>query len=85
MAGIQVVGQSTVVPPASTTAPQAVDTTAAPAMGEATVHVVQAGDTLSVIAEQYGVPVDAISAANGITDVNSIRPGQELTIPAPGG
>ncbi len=45
-------------------------------------HVVQPGDTLSVIAETYGVPMSAIADANGLDDVNAIKPGQELIIPA---
>ncbi|MGH1488851.1 MAG: LysM peptidoglycan-binding domain-containing protein [Acidimicrobiales bacterium] len=44
-------------------------------------YVVEPGDTLSVIAEQFGVTVAALSEANGITDVNTIKPGQELIIP----
>jgi len=47
------------------------------------VHVVQAGDTLFSIAQRYGVTVDAIVAANGITNPNALSIGQQLTIPAP--
>ena len=46
-------------------------------------YVIQPGDTLSVIAERFGISVAVLSEANGITDVNTIRPGQELNIPAP--
>lgn len=45
------------------------------------VHVVQAGETLFGIAEQYGVTVEAIAAANGITDPGLIAVGQQLVIP----
>ncbi len=49
-----------------------------------TVHVVQAGETLSGIAARYGVTVEAIMGANGLADRSRIRTGQELMIPAPG-
>jgi LysM repeat protein len=45
--------------------------------------VIESGDTLSGIAEKFGVPVDSIAQANNIADVNEIKPGQELIIPAP--
>lgn len=87
-AGIRVVSEQTVVPPAPTTVPT-VTTTPAPTSttvpaAPAGTYVIEAGDTLSVIAERFGVSIDALSEANGITDVNSIRPGQELIIPAAG-
>ena len=44
-------------------------------------HVVTAGDTLSSIAVQYGVTVQAIMQANQISDPNLINAGQELVIP----
>lgn len=55
--------------------------TAVPATGE-TVHVVQPGETLFRISQQYGVSVDAIAAANGITNVNQLDVGQQLIIPS---
>lgn len=48
------------------------------------VHVVQAGENLGRIAEQYEVSVDDIMAANGLTDPNIISVGQQLTIPVGG-
>jgi LysM repeat protein len=48
-----------------------------------TIHVVQPGETLSQIAKQYGVSVDALTAANGIADPHLIKIGQELIIPGP--
>ncbi len=46
------------------------------------VHVVGQGDTLSKIAQIYGTTVDAIMAANGITDRSKIlHVGDKLTIP----
>jgi LysM repeat protein len=46
-------------------------------------HVVQRGETLSKIAEIYGVTVEAIMSANQLANANLIREGQTLTIPAP--
>ena len=44
-------------------------------------YVVQDGDNLSTIAASFGVTVDAIIAANDITDTALIRVGEELIIP----
>jgi D-alanyl-D-alanine carboxypeptidase len=44
-------------------------------------YVVQAGDTLGAIAAQFGVTLDALMQANGITDPASLQVGQVLTIP----
>jgi len=46
-------------------------------------HIVQAGDTLGTIAQQYGVSLEALMQANGLADANLLSVGQELTIPAP--
>jgi LysM repeat protein len=47
-------------------------------------HVVAAGETLSLIAARYGVTVDAIVAANGLSNPNAIYAGQRLFIPMAG-
>ena len=44
-------------------------------------YLVQAGDTLSAIAVTYGVSIDDLMAANGLTDANNIFAGQQLRIP----
>ncbi len=44
-------------------------------------YTVQQGDTLSNIAVTYGVSINDLMAANGISDPNRIFPGQELRIP----
>ncbi len=44
-------------------------------------HRVQPGETLWSIAGRYGVPIDAIAAANGLADPNRIRAGDFLLIP----
>ncbi|KAA3661899.1 MAG: LysM peptidoglycan-binding domain-containing protein [Chloroflexi bacterium] len=43
-------------------------------------YQVQQGDTLFSIARRFGVSVDVLRAANGLTD-NTIATGQELLIP----
>jgi LysM repeat protein len=45
------------------------------------IHVVQSGETLIAIALQYGVTVDALQVANGITDPAALQINQELIIP----
>lgn len=49
------------------------------------VHVVSPGDTLAVIARSYSVTLDALVAANSITDPNRIEVGQVLVLPGPAG
>jgi LysM repeat protein len=66
--------------PTPTTAPVPTET---PAAGGQQEYVVQAGDSLGAIAEQFGVTVDAIVQANSIADPNLIVPGETLIIPAP--
>jgi LasA protease len=46
-------------------------------------YIVQAGDTLGQIANRYGVTIDAIAEASGLTNINILSVGQELTIPPP--
>lgn len=46
-------------------------------------YIVQPGDTLGQIADAYGVSIDAIAEASGLTDVNILSVGQELVIPPP--
>ena len=66
------VGQQLVIP--GVTERQALE-----ARGER--HVVQSGESLSMIAAQYGVSIEAILAANALDDPNTIVVGQELLIP----
>jgi LysM repeat protein len=47
------------------------------------VHIVQSGESLSGIAQQYGVTMQAIMAANELSDPNTIMVGQRLLIPRP--
>ena len=66
--------------PAPTAAPTPVPATAPPPPAQQT-HVVQEGDTLALIAQQFGTTVEALSAANGIEDPNEIVIGDVLVIP----
>ena len=43
-------------------------------------HIVQPGESLSGIADHYGVPMDAIAKENNIADVDRIHAGQVLRI-----
>ncbi len=75
---------STTTPAGETAAEPASGTTDAPATeaGSSNVtHVVQPGDTLSGIAQAYGVDTAAIMSANNIANGNQLRVGQKLTIP----
>ncbi len=77
-------------PAAAATAPAsaAPRASAAPMVATATppagsrVHTVQAGDTLSALAQRYGSTVEAIMRANGIPARNTpLRIGQRLVVP----
>jgi LysM repeat protein len=55
---------------------------AAPAFAQGnTVHVVQRGENLFRIALRYGVTVDALAAANGLSRTSYIYVGQRLVVP----
>ena len=54
-----------------------------PASAGATAYVVEDGDTLSGIASKFGISTRSLAAANGISDPNTLKPGQQLLIPAP--
>jgi LysM repeat protein len=73
------VAANTAVPPTATPLPP----TAASA-ADAVYHTIQRGETLSQIAQGYGVTVQSIVTANGLTNPNHIITGQTLLIPAPG-
>lgn len=56
----------------------------APPPGGGHVYTVRYGDTLYSIARRFGVSVQAITRANGITNPNRIYVGQRLIIPGGG-
>jgi LysM repeat protein len=46
-----------------------------------TTYLVQAGDNLTSIAQRFGTSVQALAAANGLSDPNYVQAGTTLTIP----
>lgn len=46
-------------------------------------YYVQEGDTLSDIAQRYGVPLDKLIEVNDLKDPNRLSVGQKLWIPVP--
>jgi len=71
----------TYVPTATPTPPPPGFFTPTPTPSPDCTHVVVAGETLYRIARRYGITVDTIVRANGITNPRLISPGQQLTIP----
>lgn len=55
-----------------------------PTASAPTIYVVQAGDTLSQIAQRYGTTVAALVEVNGLGNADMIRVGMRLTIPRAG-
>ena len=69
------IATATIAPPAATAT--------APAAAGGKKYVVQSGDTLSGIAEQFGVTIQRIIDANSLQNPDLLLPGQELIIPVP--
>lgn len=76
------VGQKLVIPEPGGTSSKSGTPVALPTP---TIHVVQPGDTLSVIAKQYGTSVDKLVEINGLGSPDKLRVGMRLLIPGPGG
>ncbi|MGX9725749.1 MAG: LysM peptidoglycan-binding domain-containing protein [Candidatus Electronema sp. VV] len=53
---------------------------AAPASGEKITHKLDKGETLSEVAEQYGVPLASLMQWNQISKAGKVRAGQQLTV-----
>jgi len=72
--------------PAATVPPTSPAETAPPpgTPVQSAVYVVEAGDTLSLIAEKFSVPLSDLMIANGLTNKDFIQIGQELVIPLQG-
>ena len=68
-------------PAEAPSAPPAPITPAAPSAPAAGAYVVQGGDTISSIAQQHGLPIDAMLDANGLGWSSIIYPGQNIAIP----
>ncbi len=78
------VGQVLIIPaPGAAAATPQVATGGPSAAGS--YHTVQAGENLYRISLQYGVTVDALTAANGLISAGEIYTGQQLTIPGASG
>jgi LysM repeat protein len=76
-----IAGQTLIIPgyqPAASAGTSAGSTQGSTAPG---VHVVRSGETLSVIAQRYGVTAAEIIAANNLTNPNLVQAGQQLRIP----
>jgi murein DD-endopeptidase MepM/ murein hydrolase activator NlpD len=71
---------TTVTAPAASPAPV---TTAAAGVLNGNVYMMQAGDIPYNIARRFGISVDALLAANQITDPRRLQIGQQLIIPEP--
>jgi hypothetical protein len=81
-AGVPAAGLPTAAPltPAASAAAPARPSEALPTP---TLYIVKGGDTLGSIAQAYGLTVEAIMSANGLTDPNVVTVGQALVIPVP--
>lgn len=77
--GEEPAGEGTAPAPTETAVPEGTEQQT----GE-TIHVVVAGDTLFTLAQQYGVTVEEIAAANNLSNIHSLDVGQQLVIPEPG-
>ncbi len=56
-------------------------TAASAATGPFAVYRVQAGDTVKIVAEKFGVSPQSVSNASGLTNPDQLKVGQVLTIP----
>lgn len=77
------IGQSLIIPqgePVGTLAP--VDAGASTLPGDGGYHRVQAGESLSQIASQYGLSLSTLLRLNGLPDANTIWVGQKLRLTA---
>ncbi len=69
----------TALPPTSTPGPGG-----AVAPGATGKYTIKPGDTLSGIAQEFGITVEELVKLNNIVDPNQIQAGQVLTVPAKG-
>ncbi len=83
------VGQVLVIPPGGAVPPTvapAIPPTVTPTPAPVVSYTLRSGDTLSGIAERFGITVNNLLAANGLSaqDATFLQIGQVLIIPAPG-
>lgn len=83
---LQIIPTATAAPadPNGEPAPAASPTVAATPSGEQEVYIVAAGDSLSSIADRFGIPVNTIVEFNQLADPNFVFSGQRLLIPVDG-
>jgi LysM repeat protein len=74
-------GQTLIVPRAGSAASYQVEPESRQRVATGDSYVVQRNDTLWEIARSFGVSVDRLCAANGLSPRTPIRPGQRLTVP----
>ena len=69
--------------PGAAAAPKAAPSaSAAPGEGAQLYHSLKAGETLYSVARLYGLSVESLAQANGISDASKLRAGQKLIIPS---
>ena len=82
IAGLRDLAGETPTPPPTLISPPPPPPPTPTSPSQETIYVVRRGDTLYSIARRYGTTVQAIMAANGLTNYN-IYVGQQLNIPTP--
>ncbi len=64
-----------------TTDPALVQASPTPLNIPTTTYQIKAGETLTDIAERYGLTVEELAALNGISNPNNIQVGQRIKVP----
>lgn len=77
-------GQVLTIPSSSSANPTPQATSATVQPGQTTTYVVQPGDSLSALAQRFGVTREALAAANNISPSSLLYVGQTLTVPGVG-
>ncbi len=78
------VGGTVATAPSSTTSTTAAESVTVPTTAPPTTqltYVIQSGDSLSVIAQRFGLTTQDLADFNAISDLDSIKVGQEISIP----
>lgn len=73
--------EASITPSSSTVVITTLPPTTAPPPTTTPEYIIQQGDSLSIIAQRFGVSTEDLANFNGIEDPNSIQVGQTLTIP----
>jgi LysM repeat protein len=74
-------GASTAKPGATTEPASTLPPTAPPTTVQMAEYAIASGDTMSGIAKKFGVTMQALLAANNLTDPNLVRVGQKIKVP----